>query len=105
MTSSPHSWLNTVRTLWDEPSDRSFEKCCERALMYLYTVKASTAKEETLLEDLRDVLFESESAKQVSCYLRSETDSDRMRYYIAIGSKSLSTNVKLKRSVCAKRLE
>ncbi len=101
---TPPIWLETVRGIWEtfrSSSGKDFEKCCEKSLLYLYTVKASDEKEDKRIEDLRDILFDSENTKQVSCYLGSEDERDRMRYYVAITGRTLSVNVKLKRAAYA----
>ena len=104
MTDMPH-WLEKVRIVWDtfqalpseKQTEKDFERWCGKSIEYLWTVQSSDARENTLTEDLRDVLFDSEQAKQVTSYLLSKQERDRMKAYIGATNKTLSTNVKLKR--------
>jgi hypothetical protein len=96
--------VETRRNLWNtfkgsskSSEEEGFEKACERCLMYLYTVKTPDKTEERLLEDLRDILFEAVNSNQVSSYILCDEEKERMRLYISITKKTISTNVKLKR--------
>ncbi len=110
---SPLLWLETIRVMWNEFKSHSgeefekcgkdeFERCCGKLIQYLYTVKAADSRQELLMEDMRDILFDSENPKQVSCYIGTQEEKERMRYYVAITRKTLSSNVKLKRSIYEK---
>lgn len=100
-------WFNNLRSLWTElksqniesefEDDKHFDKRCGKCIAYLHTVQPTNPTEKRLLEDMLDVLFESEESKQVSAYMKYQSEEHRTDMYLRITSQTISDIIKLKR--------